>query len=71
MSSDNSQAALIHLIRDNLSPQAVAVIAALLQCVKADPAVNREVYWLRGQMVESIGGEGQLETLCHEAGAEY
>jgi hypothetical protein len=56
------------VLKDNLSPQAVAVIAGHLHGMvntKSD-AVNREVAWFTEQLLDMVGD--QYNALCEEAG---
>jgi len=55
-------------IRDNLSPQAVAVIAAHLHGMvnTKNDAVNREVAWFTEQLLDMVGD--QYNALCEETG---
>jgi len=58
--------ALRETIKDNLSPEAVAAIAYLLDLPAADdwtPEVRRQVKWFRKQLVELLGGKKQLDDL--------
>jgi len=56
------------VLKDNLSPQAVAVIAAHLHGVvkTTSDSVNREVAWFTEQLLETVGD--QYNVLCEEAG---
>jgi len=56
------------MLKDNLSPQAVAVIAAHLHGMvntKSD-STNREVAWFTEQLLDMVGD--QYNALCEEAG---
>ena len=66
--SGDAAEVLRDVLRDNLSPQAVAVIAAHLHGMvntKSDP-VNREVAWFTEQLLDMVGD--QYNALCEEAG---
>ncbi len=56
------------VMRDNLSPQAVAAIAAHLHGLVStkDAKVNREVAWFTEQLLEMLGE--QYNALCEEIG---
>ncbi len=56
------------VLRDNLSPQAVAAIAAHLMAAgtKSD-AVNKEIRWLADLLVGMVGSD-QYNALCEEVG---
>jgi len=56
------------VLRDNLSPQAVAVVAAHLHgMVKTtSDAVNHEVAWFAEQLLDMVGD--QYNALCDEVG---
>ena len=56
-------------LRENLSPHAVAAIAAYLQPVRTmDPDVVRQVRWFRELLTELVGGEDAMNRLCEEVG---
>ena len=49
---------LLAAVRDHLSPHAVALVASCLGVARANDAnVEREVAWLRDQLVALLGGE--------------
>ena len=57
------------VLRDNLSPEAVAAIISYLQPVNTkDSAVNKEVEWFSGQLVQLLGGYEQHTRLANELG---
>ena len=57
------------VLRDNLSPEAVAAIVSYLQPVSTrDSAVNKEVAWFSEQLVELLGGYEQQTRLANELG---
>ena len=59
---------LYDALRDNLSPQAVATIAASLQTARVDnDDVQRQVDWFREMLVEMLG-EGEFDRLADEVG---
>jgi len=56
-------------LKDNLSPQAVATIAAYLQPAKTkSPAVDREVRWFADQLMALVGGPEAQNRLAEEVG---
>jgi|YNPBryantNP2012_1023418.scaffolds.fasta_scaffold03192_4 predicted NBD/HSP70 family sugar kinase len=58
---------LVGAIRDCLSPHAVAAIAVGLDHVRAtNPAVDQEIGWFRGLLVDVLGGPERLERLAEE-----
>ena len=60
---------LTDALRENLSPHAVAAIAAYLQPVRTmDPDVVRQVAWFRELLTKVVGGEDQMNRLCDEVG---
>ena len=60
---------LADALRENLSPHAVAEIAAHLQPVRTmDPEVVRQVRWFADLLTEVVGGEDELNRLCDEVG---
>jgi len=66
--SGDAKDVLRDVLRDNLSPRAVAVIAAHLRGMvntKSD-TVNREVAWFTEQLLEMVGD--QYNALCEEVG---
>ena len=66
--SGEAEEVLRDLLRDNLSPQAVAAIAAHLHGIvkTTDDKVNGEVAWFTGQLLELLGD--QYNALCEELG---
>ena len=60
---------LTDALRENLSPHAVAAIAAYLQPVRTmDPEVAGQVRWFAELLTEVVGGEDELNRLCEEVG---
>ena len=60
---------LTDALRENLSPHAVAAIAAYLQPVRtADPQVDRQVRWFAELLAKAVGGDDELNRLCEEVG---
>ena len=60
---------LTDALRENLSPHAVAAIAAYLQPVRTtDPQVDRQVCWFAELLAKAVGGEDELNRLCEEVG---
>lgn len=60
---------LVDALRDNLSPHAVAAIAAYLQPVRTlDHDVEDQVVWFRELLTTVVGGTDQMNRLCDEAG---
>jgi len=60
---------LTDALRENLSPHAVAAIAAYLQPVRTmDPEVVRQVRWFAELLTELVGGEDELNRLYEEVG---
>ena len=66
---------LTDALRENLSPHAVAAIAAYLQpgflpvAFRAtDPAVADQLRWFAELLTEVVGGEDELNRLCEEVG---
>lgn len=61
--------ALVAVLRDNLSPEAVAAIVAHLQPVRTnDSKVDREVRWFAEELVKILGGDVQQARLAEELG---
>ncbi|KPJ77413.1 MAG: hypothetical protein AMK72_01050 [Planctomycetes bacterium SM23_25] len=59
------------LLRDNLSPQAVAAIAAFLQPARTkDNAVNRQLRWFAEALTELVGGPEMQGRLAEEVGLQ-
>ena len=55
-------------IRDNLSPQAVAAIAAhLFSASTKNDGVNKEIRWFADRLVSLVGTD-QYNALCEEVG---
>ena len=60
---------LTDALRENLSPHAVAAIAAYLQPVRtADSQVDRQVRWFAELLARAVGGNDELNRLCEEVG---
>ena len=60
---------LADALRENLSPHAVAAIAAYLQPVRTmDPEVVRQVRWFADLLTTVVGGDDELNRLCDEVG---
>jgi len=60
---------LIDMVKEHLSPQAVATIIAYLQPARVkDKAVQREVEWFSEKLVEAVGGNAALNQLMDEVG---
>ena len=60
---------LTDALRDNLSPQAVAAIAAYLQPARtANDDVNTQIRWFSDVLVETVGGHDAMNDLCDEVG---
>ena len=56
------------VLRDNLSPQAVAAIAAHLRAAGTkDDGVNKEIAWLADLLIGMVGA-GRYNALCEEVG---
>ncbi len=63
------ESSLIDALRENLSPQAVAVIASYLHPVLTkDADVDREIQWLVQRLAEAVGGWDQQNRLAEEVG---
>ena len=61
----------LEALKDNLSPQAVAAIAAYLVARPAaapNASVNRELNWFTDRLVELAGGDEAFNRLCEELG---
>jgi len=57
------------VLRDTLSAQAVAAIAAYLQPVRTmDAEVVRQVRWFADLLTQAVGGEEEFNRLCKEVG---
>ena len=57
------------VLRDNLSPQAVAAIVAYLQPARTkNKAVNHELQWFAERLTELVGGPEQQGRLAEEVG---
>ena len=62
---------LFEALKDNLSPEAVAAIAAYLVARPAEApnkAVNRELNWFTDRLVELVGGDEAFNQLCEDIG---
>ncbi|HUU84682.1 MAG TPA: hypothetical protein VM243_14375 [Phycisphaerae bacterium] len=57
------------VLRDNLSPQAVAVIVAHIESIRTNNhAVSVQVRWFADTLIELVGGPDQLNRLYDELG---
>jgi len=57
------------VLKDNLSPEALAVIAAYLQPARCErEQVDSQVRWFADQVVEGLGGDDALDRLCEGLG---
>ena len=66
---ENNEADIFEAIREQLSPHAVAAIAAVLQTNRTNnPEVDREVAWFHEQLAELVGGHETLSRLGEELG---
>ena len=55
------------VLRDNLSPEAVAILAACIDPdVVKDAKVAREVKWFREVLVGLVGTEADVDRACDE-----
>ena len=62
---------LSETLKDNLSPEAVAAIAAYLVARPTEApnaAVNRELNWFTDRLVDLVGGDEAFNRLCEELG---
>jgi len=67
--SGEAKEVLLDVLKDNLSPEAVAVIAAYLQPARCgDEQVDRQVQWFAEQLVEALGGDDAFSRVCDELG---
>ena len=58
-------------LKDNLSPEAVAAIAAYLVArptAAPNAKVNRELNWFTDRLVNLVGGDEAFNRLCEELG---
>ncbi|MFW6124524.1 MAG: hypothetical protein ACOC46_00130 [Pirellulales bacterium] len=66
---DDPADVLTDALRETLSPQALAAIAAYLRPVATmDPDVVRQVTWFRRLLTAVVGGDDSMDRLCDEAG---
>jgi len=57
------------VLKDNMSPEAVAAIVSYLQPVSTTSGtVNKEIEWFSGQLAELLGGYDQQTRLAGELG---
>ncbi len=60
---------LFEALKDNLSPQAIAGIAAYLVArptAGPNASVNKELHWFVDQLVDLVGGDEAFNRLCEE-----
>lgn len=55
-------------IRENMSPEAVALIVAQVLTVSGQHPAFAEVAWFRKQLIEIVGGPDALSDLFDEVG---
>ena len=69
---DNARAkvceTLADAIRDNMSPQAVALIIAHIQSINGDSDAANEARWFADQLVAIVGGPAAVNALFEEVG---
>ena len=61
----------LEALKDHLSPEAVAAIAAYLVARPTEApnaSVNKELNWFTDQLVELVGGDEAFNRLCEELG---
>ena len=61
------------VLKDSLSPQAVAAVANAVRVqLNGDAATDTEwrpqVEWVAAVLVDAVGGEAAYHRICHEAG---
>jgi len=67
--SGETKDVLRDVLKDNLSPEAVAVIAAYLQPARCgQEQVDRQVRWFAEQLIELLGGDDAFNRVCDELG---
>jgi len=67
--SGETKDVLRDVLKDNLSPEAVAVVAAWLQPARCcDEQVDRQVRWFAQELVELLGGDDAFNRVCEELG---
>jgi len=59
---------LQEVIKEVMSPQAVALIVAHLQTVSGDSKAAKEAYWFSDLLTETVGGPDALNDLFEEVG---
>ena len=70
MSKQNDDT-LFDALEDNLSPDAIAAIAAYVSAgptAGPNAAVNKELHWFVDQLVDLVGGDEAFNRLCEELG---
>jgi hypothetical protein len=55
-------------LKNALSPQAIALIIAHLQCCDGNATAHREAAWFRKQLTELVGGAEAVSELFEEVG---
>ena len=67
--SGEAKDVLHDVLKDNLSPEAVAIIAAYLQPAHCgQEQVDRQVRWFAEQLIELLGGDEAFNRVCDELG---
>jgi hypothetical protein len=64
----NTADALKAALKESLSPQAIAIMAAHLDCVTGTDEAVSEVYWFRRQLTDLVGGAEAMNALFEEVG---
>ena len=64
---------LFEAIKDNMSPHAVAAIAAYFDTATStvgcnNPTVSSQVAWFAQRLRESVGGDEAFDRLCDQIG---
>ena len=60
---------LAQAVKDSLSPEAVAAMAAFLQgAATKNKDVDRQVHWFAEMLIELVGGADDHNRLCEEVG---
>ena len=59
---------LAEWMRENMTPQSVALMVAHLQTVNGDTEAALQVAWFRSELVDIVGGPVALNELFEEVG---
>ena len=67
---NTDKAELVEVLRNTLSPEAIAGIAYIVHCVTTnDKAANKQIQWFADILAEMVGGWDAQEKMAEELNA--